>query len=154
MLQYLGFDESKAHKIWENWNKLPLDLQLKDFVDFAMGFIYSADVWNNQDHEWTRRMEQMGINLQTVDAIMHLNYKEIRLTWSCDSWVRDTIRERHQVLLALQRTSEIRGERLQRYVKMLPGKDKRWGPKTSNHLHCQKVGRVSLCSFTCRSVAD
>jgi len=113
MLQYLGFDEPKAHEIWENWNKLGPDLQLEDFVDFAEGAAYSEDVWNDQDEEWIQHMEQMGINHQTIDAIMHPNYKEFRLTFSCNYWVQDTIRGRYEVLLALQRTSRVRAEQLQ-----------------------------------------
>jgi len=130
MLQYLGFDEPKAHEIWKVWKELGPDGQLKDFVDFAMAFADTADVWDNQDSEWTQHMEQLGINLQTIDAIMHPRYKEIRLTCSCNYWVRDTIQGRHEVLLALQRTSQIRGERLQEACEDATGKGKSGGTKT------------------------
>lgn len=111
-LKYLGFEESKAKEIWQVWTNLGSDGQLEDLVDFAIGVVRKEDedIWNNQDDEWRRHMERMGINRQTIDAIMHPECKDIRLTGSCNYWVQDTIQGRYEVLLALQRTSRIRGE--------------------------------------------
>lgn len=57
-------------------------------------------------------MDEMGINSQTVDAILEPEYKETRLCNSCNYWVRDTIRGRYEALEMLQMTSRIRGELL------------------------------------------
>ncbi|KAG8670577.1 hypothetical protein FPOAC2_09942 [Fusarium poae] len=115
-VEYVGFDKQKANEIWTGWINWPPgpgryeidpddgDLQVT-FLDWIKGHAsYSNDIWLDDDAGWIDCMRQKGIATELQQAIMDPKFKYMRMTGTCITWVRDTIKMRYAGLEDMART--------------------------------------------------
>ena len=105
---YIGFDDSTAKKLWAQHVRLEAHPMAEDF---HMGFFSVAedhiaetgfDAWTQED-DWRGSLDSLGINRKLQDAIMLVEYADIRFTGSCKFWVLDAIQVNYQALEVLDR---------------------------------------------------
>ncbi|KAL2415602.1 hypothetical protein ABEF95_000566 [Exophiala dermatitidis] len=126
-LQYLGYDENTAKKIWQswiNWSPGPIVREIDDdlpgtmsvsFIDYAKGFVGGdTDTYDEEDQPWFECMNSWGILPSVQEAIMDPVFKNIRLSETCRFWVRDTMEIRYGGLEEIQKASRERAMGLQR----------------------------------------
>ncbi|XEV07496.1 hypothetical protein FSHL1_012783 [Fusarium sambucinum] len=79
------------------------------FLDWVKGHAgYSNDVWHDDDDEaWINCMQQRGIATELQQAIMDPDFKYMRMTGTCLTWLRDTIKMRYAALEEIQRQRAI-----------------------------------------------
>lgn len=116
-LEYVGFSEAKAAAMWQQWTNWPSGGPLREvdsddgglrmtFLDFLTGpFNGSVDCSSENDQEWSRCMNDFGLNSQTQDAILDPRFKYLRLSRSCAFWAKDTVEMRYAGLQDIQRAS-------------------------------------------------
>lgn len=125
-LNYLGFSTHMADTIWNKWMTWPpgfgreVDpsyggLQVT-FIDFIiLAHVEKAkDVDEDDDSRWRQCIKECGMSASVQDAIMDINFKQIRITQSCVDWVTDTVQMRYAGLKEIQRTSCEREMQLER----------------------------------------
>ncbi|XDG10355.1 hypothetical protein ABKA04_009970 [Annulohypoxylon sp. FPYF3050] len=122
-LRYLGYNTQRAYLLWERWcssNRREIDYtsgarKVLNFLLLAINHLESRgdyDTWSENDDEWYELMIDCGLEIQLQNHIMDPEYKHIRQTRTCISWVRDTFELRYQGLLDAQKESRRRARRL------------------------------------------
>ncbi|EXJ88147.1 hypothetical protein A1O1_05075 [Capronia coronata CBS 617.96] len=127
-LQYLGFDDEAAKKIWDEWTNWPAGPILREidddgdcgrlamtFIDFATGRAREdIDTYDEEDQSWFEYMSRCGIAQSLQQAIMDPVFKKIRLSNTCMYWVRDTMELRYEGLEEIRTASWERQLAIQR----------------------------------------
>ncbi|EHY58380.1 hypothetical protein HRR83_007256 [Exophiala dermatitidis] len=126
-LQYLGYDEDTAKRIWQkwiNWSPGPVVREIDDdlpgtmsisFIDYAKGYVGGdTDTYDEEDQPWFECMTSWGILPSLQEEIMDPVFKDIRLSETCRFWVRDTMELRYQGLEEIQKASRERAIEIQR----------------------------------------
>ena len=66
------------------------------------------------DDEWKATLQRLGISDEAQEAILDPHFEYLRLSDSCDFWVKDTVQMRFAALSDIQRTSVEREKALRR----------------------------------------
>ncbi|KJK73989.1 hypothetical protein H634G_10720 [Metarhizium anisopliae BRIP 53293] len=125
-LNYLGLSTHMADVIWNTWINWPpygfgreVDTSTGLYVTFIDYIILAhvqkaKDVHEDDDFKWRQCIDECGMNTSVQDAIMDINFKQIRMTKSCVDWVTDTVQMRYAGLKEIQRASCEREMQLER----------------------------------------
>ncbi|KZF24881.1 hypothetical protein L228DRAFT_57708 [Xylona heveae TC161] len=95
-LQYFGFDEPAATKIWDHYQKYH-DNWLT-FMDCVYSYIEGCHDTSGRNDDWDKAMKEMGITKRLRDAILDPEFDEIRLRQTAAFWVLDTIEDTYAYL--------------------------------------------------------
>lgn len=149
-LEWLGLEASQAATCMRNWELFPeggrsIDGGPIDFDSMATGHTRRGveDVSGYDDAAWFALMRQNGVNCQLQDAIMDPRFKDIRLTESCQFWVRDSIKMRWRALISAIEASP-RYRELEVYRRM-------FGPAEP---HKQEFPGMSVCATEATRLTD
>ncbi|KAG5978140.1 hypothetical protein E4U55_006350 [Claviceps digitariae] len=125
-IRYLGLTDAKAYQVWTQWADVRAendsDYEIT-FIEFIVGCLTPSvkdDPCEDNDDQWYQSMDQYGINDELQEAIMDPRFKDLRLSNSCFSWVRNTVEARFLGLREIQETSRER-ERARQRASQRPG---------------------------------
>lgn len=123
-LLYVGFSQERATELWEHWNSVndyddedysegwrDIDGGMVTFEEICIArfdFKDDGDTVSEDDTEWRKSMDSIGISQDLQNAIMTPSCRGIRLTASCFHWLNDTMVAAFAHLWDVQNTSERR----------------------------------------------
>lgn len=112
--------------IWSQWTNWPSYVPRREvdvddgglevsFIDFTIGLTIQSkhDTTGESDAGWCACLNASGIAPDTQAAIMDPHFAYLRLSRSCQDWIRDTIEMRYAGLQDIQRASRAREMELQ-----------------------------------------
>ncbi|PKK50894.1 hypothetical protein CI102_3104 [Trichoderma harzianum] len=127
-VKYLGYDDQTATQVWSKWivkapgNPVPESVSFDQFdlrfIDHVVAYSYALrgelDTDTDDDTQWIQVMNRCGINEDTQTAIMDPVFRQVRLTETCQFWIRNTVELRYEALQEVQAASREREQLIQR----------------------------------------
>ncbi|KAF5877741.1 uncharacterized protein Bfra_002109 [Botrytis fragariae] len=112
-IEWLGWNPTKAAEIWNKWKVIQETEQEQgtifevDFLQQALGHIPRRN-FEDSSSDWEEHMRCWGISDELIDAIMDVEFTDVRCTKSAQHWVTDTIEIRYLSLERIRRESDQR----------------------------------------------
>ncbi|KZF24811.1 hypothetical protein L228DRAFT_281852 [Xylona heveae TC161] len=120
-LEYLGFTERAAKKLWQRIQKLE-EPEMNPFMTMVRAYIRSFPDAIDEGDDWNAVMANIGIAERLQTAIMSPEYSEIRLSETAHYWLIDTMERDFEFLeeISDRISTELSSERLHLSAALFP----------------------------------